>query len=265
MALKDDLIPGIYPDNFRSAFTNFYTDSLQKFKETTHEHDPYKDYKNFYSSNSNGYREKEWDTIDWSNSVLCFGCSHIDGIGLSFEDSIRGQIEKHSGLKTVNLAAGGFSIKSMLQNTIAVKKAGIVPKAVVLAYTHLGRWYDVKTKRTFPPKDTPQEPTTYKSTAQARLHRAHLKYDDTLEEALFNKDILDALWKDTPSYSFTWDYEMHKHSGLDFKDFCCREQLPNNPKMYARDRMHGGPPAAEINAKEIVYELQKSIDTFTLE
>ena len=47
-----------------------------------------------YSVNSTGYRCPEWDQIDWSESILIFGCSQVFGIGVDDADTISDNLSR---------------------------------------------------------------------------------------------------------------------------------------------------------------------------
>ena len=41
-----------------------------------------------YTMNSHGYRTKQFDNIDWNNSVVILGCSCVFGTGINESDTI---------------------------------------------------------------------------------------------------------------------------------------------------------------------------------
>ena len=65
---------------------------------------------NYTINRIQGYRAKEFTDIDWSNSVLFFGCSWVFGVGI--DDPILTDIfTQQTGLDAVNL---GMSLSKQL-------------------------------------------------------------------------------------------------------------------------------------------------------
>ena len=56
-----------------------------------------------YTLNTHRYRAPEFDTIDWSKSVVIFGCSNVFGTSLDDNDTISRKLEKRSEEHTSEL------------------------------------------------------------------------------------------------------------------------------------------------------------------
>lgn len=84
-----------------------------------------------YSINSQGYRSPEWNTIDWSQSTLLFGCSFTFGVGISDEDTCGKQLESIIGSPVVNLGVSGGSPMLQWVNSSILVHNCVAPKAVV--------------------------------------------------------------------------------------------------------------------------------------
>ncbi len=84
-----------------------------------------------YNLNSQGFRCPEWDSIDWANSILCFGCSMTFGVGVNGPDTWVEQLGKLTGLAPVNLGWPGASVSFIWANTLELQQSGIRPRAVV--------------------------------------------------------------------------------------------------------------------------------------
>lgn len=84
-----------------------------------------------YTVNSSGYRAPEWDTIDWANSVVIFGCSHVVGIGLAEDETIGYQLSKLLDRPVINLGVGGSGPMFSHQNSVLLHKNFPKPWAVV--------------------------------------------------------------------------------------------------------------------------------------
>ena len=114
-----------------------------------------------YNVNSYGYRTKEFNEIDWSESIVIFGCSNVFGIGLSEDETISYNISKLTGRYVVNLGFPGGSNYISYYNSLMIKKKYGIPYSVIFIWTngdrytyftkekliHLGTWnYEIYTK-----------------------------------------------------------------------------------------------------------------------
>lgn len=92
-----------------------------------------------YKFNSQGYRTAEWDTIDWKESVVVFGCSHVVGEGLAEEDTITSQLSKLLNRPVINLGASGTSMSFSFYNSTMLYKNLPTPYAVVQQWSSCNR------------------------------------------------------------------------------------------------------------------------------
>lgn len=92
-----------------------------------------------YKTNTNGYRTAEFDSIDWANSIVIFGCSHVFGVGLHEEDTIASQLAKITATPVINMGMGASSIEYSLYNSIILNQHYPTPKAVVQIYSSIDR------------------------------------------------------------------------------------------------------------------------------
>jgi hypothetical protein len=94
-----------------------------------------------YTLNSFGYRTKEFDDIDWKESIVIFGCSNIFGIGVTDEHTIPYFLEQLSGRPVINMGMGGSSIQTALHNSIILNDSKYpTPKVIIYAWTALSRF-----------------------------------------------------------------------------------------------------------------------------
>lgn len=94
-----------------------------------------------YTSNSLGYRTKEFDDIDWKESIVMFGCSLVFGTGVTDEHTIPHFLEKLSGRPVINMSIAGSSIQTILHNSIILDDSKYpTPKAIVYSFTDLRRF-----------------------------------------------------------------------------------------------------------------------------
>lgn len=106
-------------------------------------------------TNSMGYRAPEFDTIDWNEAIVCFGCSMVYGVGVPKEQTWTYLLEKATGRQVVNLGLPAGSNQANMHNQIAVREVA-KPYAVVNSWSstlrdvawsehqelphHLGAW-----------------------------------------------------------------------------------------------------------------------------
>ena len=94
-----------------------------------------------YTLNSLGYRTREFNDIDWKESIVMFGCSYVFGIGVTDEHTIPYFLEQLSGRPVINMGIGGGSIQTSLHNSIILNDSKYpTPKAVVHILTDLDRY-----------------------------------------------------------------------------------------------------------------------------
>jgi len=84
-----------------------------------------------YNFNSLGYRTKEFDNIDWANSIVVFGGSDVLGEGIEEQNTLTSIIQAKTGLFTVNMGVGGASIQRTLNDSVLVSVNYPTPKGVV--------------------------------------------------------------------------------------------------------------------------------------
>ena len=94
-----------------------------------------------YNLNSFGYRTKEFDQIDWKNSIVMFGCSHVFGTGVEEQYSISSLLEELIGIPVINLAVDGGSNQIMFHNSLVLSELYPPPKAIVYFWTSFGRFF----------------------------------------------------------------------------------------------------------------------------
>lgn len=84
-----------------------------------------------YGVNSQGYRCPEFDTVNWSNSVLMFGCSNTFGIGVKDTDTVSYILSSTLNIPVINLAMGASSCTYQWINSTILRTNNIQPRAVI--------------------------------------------------------------------------------------------------------------------------------------
>ena len=92
-----------------------------------------------YLFNSKGYRAREFNQIDWLNSIVVLGASDVMGVGLEEKHTIPAQIEKIACIPTINLGIRAASITRTLHNIVLLNELYPAPKAVVVLWTNCER------------------------------------------------------------------------------------------------------------------------------
>jgi hypothetical protein len=92
-----------------------------------------------YTLNSEGYRTKEFDEIDWENSIVMFGCSHVFGTGNDDSSTIPVLLENMLGIPVINMGINAASIKTISHNSLSLYNSYKTPKMVIFGWTSLSR------------------------------------------------------------------------------------------------------------------------------
>jgi hypothetical protein len=126
------------------GFTLNFFDSKELFEQnlkTQPDDWYYRTHEVKYTLNSLGYRTKEFDDIDWKESIVIFGCSYIFGTGVTDEHTVPYFLEQLSGRPVINMGIAGSSIQTALHNSIILNDSEYsIPKAVLNMWTNLNRY-----------------------------------------------------------------------------------------------------------------------------
>ena len=138
MNLDLDQISSYVPTtwNFMNSDTyENYKVNLKKFDKNWY----YIDNEVKYTLNSFGYRTKEFEQIDWKNSIVMFGCSFIFGCGVNDNHTIPHFLEEITGTPVVNLGVSGSSVELQLYNSLILFNYYPKPKTVIYSWPSLTR------------------------------------------------------------------------------------------------------------------------------
>lgn len=95
-----------------------------------------------YQTNSSGFRCPEWKDIDWSESVVMFGCSNTYGVGLDDRDTIGTRLSEIINRPVVNMGAGGASMTFCLHNSVILNDGYPAPKAIIYIWPDHRRYVE---------------------------------------------------------------------------------------------------------------------------
>jgi hypothetical protein len=188
-----------------------------------------------YVFNEWGFRTKTFDSIDWKNSVVVFGCSNTFGSGLAEEDTVAAQLEKKLNMSIVNLAISGSAVDLAAINSLILHENYPKPRAIVHLWTEESRYSDFK---------------SFKNNSVAHYHSYHPEYNANFNWAEKSKFYILAdrvLWKNQlPYYEASWFDHSAKTYGVDFIETVDR----------ARDLRHPGSISARAAAEKIAVGLK---------
>lgn len=128
--------------NIKGVWDFCTCDSQAKYKELLEckpEDWYYRHNKVKYTLNSEGYRTKEFNKIDWKNSIVMFGCSYVFGTGNDDNSTIPALLENKIKIPVINMGINGASIKSVAHNSLSLYHSYETPKMIIFGWTSLSR------------------------------------------------------------------------------------------------------------------------------
>lgn len=93
-----------------------------------------------YDLNELGYRTSNFSEINWSESIVFFGCSLVFGIGVDDYSTIPSFVQRKTGINTVNLGVPAGSNYHSFYNSFILRNNYPTPKAIVFCYTSPSRY-----------------------------------------------------------------------------------------------------------------------------
>jgi hypothetical protein len=195
-----------------------------------------------YTLNSNGYRTHEFNDIDWANSIVIFGCSHIFGVGLDDKDTISNRLEEILNTPVINMGVPGSSIMFSLHNSIILRDGYPTPKAVIMFLTGYNRIveyhrYTTEFHGSWHIEENSLPDVWFKN-----------KNHTTVNTMLMSKTSR-LLWQDKcPYYEATWD--------KDTKSILNCDLISPIHEDFARDLGHAGIKTALYTAQTISDKLK---------
>lgn len=193
-----------------------------------------------YTLNTEGYRAPEFDTVDWENSVVMFGCSQCFGIGVDDADTVSSQLSELIGKPVINLGVSGASMMFAFHNSIILKNICAKPLAVVQMWSHHDRTAYYNSFGV-----TNCGVWNYETVPYSRAWMDDLDHSRT--HALFISMASKHLWNNTKFYEFSLFEETA--NAID----CKLVRFPNLD--YARDLSHQGRGANKTLAYQIAHQL----------
>lgn len=196
-----------------------------------------------YTVNRDQYRAPEFSTVNWSESIVIFGCSHVQGQGLQDNQTISYQLEKLSGIPVINLGNVGSSMTVSLYNQMVLRELGETPRAVVNIWTSI-------TRLTYFRPDTHMPVYRLSNGIAAHLFTMwNADESNPRAHSLMAQRLSRLLWAGVPSYEATF-----------FADTADALNIPLIETLdKAVDRAHPGPKTAQAAAKLILDNLENQL------
>lgn len=213
----------------------------------------YKDKTLNYTLNSQGYRAKEFTDVDWSNSVLFFGCSWVFGVGVDDSDTLTDIFTQQTGIDAVNLGMPSVSNWFTVKNCEILHQHNVKPKAVVNFMTYPIRhtiFQDNNTQKHIGKWATDRELAMFELFSE----------DDTSPNyySAFCKRLIDSYFE-CPVLHYSVDPYNAEFLDLPFLIDIVGSDFFWDIKNRARDKKHQGRPVNETIIKYIVNDLNDKI------
>ena len=204
-----------------------------------------------YTLNSLGYRTREFNDIDWKESIVMFGCSYVFGIGVTDEHTISYFLEQLSGRPVINMGVGGGSIQTALHNSIILNDSKYpTPKAVVHILTALDRYQLYGNNFVFHYGQWDISVGKFQTP------------DNMIPFNLMNIKMIRNLWKNKTIYyeGNIWNYQK-LITKLD-KEICCEYLKVDFDSGLARDFSHADSVQNLEIAKKIYKKIKPQLDNW---
>lgn len=208
-----------------------------------------------YTVNSHGYRTKEFDKIDWKNSIVMFGCSHVYGIGNDDKHTIPYYLEELCGIPVINMGINGSSIQAALQNSLVLNNKYGTPKFLIYSWTSILRYTTYQKYNAA--YNTLSSTVDYEGFSLIGLLKGkQLKREfhdlyNILGINLLYVDLIRNMWKDKCQ---TYEFSLFENSSDYFE---C--DLFDNIVDYARDLHHYGQKTNKLIAEFIYSKIKDKL------
>jgi len=140
-----------------------------------------------YKINSFGFRAPEFDTVDWKNSYVILGCSHVFGVGTAYEETIGQYIARELDSPVINMGVGSATTTVIYNNLLKLIKDYGKPKGVFILWTYPTRQTLVN-YTVFEDEDNWIEPFWRRTDI---IPGSELHKDFTIDDAYLNKCFYD--------------------------------------------------------------------------
>ncbi len=193
----------------------------------------------FYVGNKDGYREEDWERIDWDNSIIMIGDSATFGLGVPNEHTIPKQLESILGKKVVNMSIPGCSSEFYIAVVCSLIRS-VPVKDVVLCHPSMPRiWDPIGSTGNLGPwlaendSFAPESYSLYNEWTKVEKRLTHKHFYNTIT--------LRTLLKDANLFEWTWSKDI-----AEFIDVPFYRIFGYSAENLSRDGLH---PNVDINSK----------------
>lgn len=92
-----------------------------------------------YNLNSDYYRTEEWNNINWKDSIVVFGCSHVFGEGLANDETFCYHLQQLTSRQVVNMGSSGTGPQFSWHNSLIMDNLYGAPYAVIQVWSCYSR------------------------------------------------------------------------------------------------------------------------------
>lgn len=234
---KFNLLSDMYK-NFNSDFLPSGLNSYKEFKKILKRSPPdwiYRTKKITYINNDLGFRERPFELVDWNNSIVILGCSHVYGHAHAEEDTAVRVLEKQINMPVINLGVPGGSVELAFYNSLILYNIGVKPKAIIQIWSELNRYSNFVEG---------EVDTMYNCRS---WNKTYIHQIDWETKSLFYIKAFNAIWKDkTFVYEASFFENTAKECNIDHVKYL----------DFARDNSHAGIISHKVLADNIARKLK---------
>jgi hypothetical protein len=194
--------------------------------------------------NSLNYRAPEFSNINWSESVVIFGCSNVFGVGLNDDETIPYHLEKLLKRPVVNMGVPGSSIAYSVFNQTVLAESNHSPYAVINLWTSINRityFYEDGPCHIGPWTARYANNNIVIRSIKSVFDAWNVNDSNPLMHSIMLQKLSEIIWKDTKHFQGT--FFPNTSDALNVELFHCKDN--------ASDNYHPGP----LTAKEVAEQL----------
>jgi len=194
--------------------------------------------------NSSNYRTKEFDQIDWKNSIVIFGCSNVFGVGLTDDETISHQLSVLTNRPVINMGVPSSSIPYSLYNQVILAGKCSAPYAVINIWTSMNRlsyFYENGSCHIGPWTASQPDKNIFIRSIKSVFDAWNINDINPSLQSIFLQKMAEIIWKDTKH--FQGSFFPNTSDALNVELF--------QYKDYASDNLHPGPISAKAVAEQL--------------
>ncbi len=194
--------------------------------------------------NSSNYRTKEFDQIDWKNSIVIFGCSNVFGAGLTDGETISHQLSMLTNRPVINMGVPSSSIAYSLYNQVILAEKCSAPYAVINLWTSINRlsyFYEKGPCHLGPWTARQPNKNIFIRSIKSVFDAWNINDINPALQSTFLQKMAEIIWKDTKHFQGTFFPNTSDALNVELFQY----------KDYANDNHHPGPLTAKAVAEQL--------------